>query len=105
MILENSKHLNADNFLPIAWGFLRPMGVACQHLADSEIQLYYYKGKHDSKFRHKHDIDLRTPDVLCELNWPSKKKYPSYLEVNISFHADFEAYPEEEAQHMIEPIP
>jgi WD40 repeat protein len=28
---------------------------------------------------------MRTPDVLCELNWPNKKKYPSYLEINVNF--------------------
>lgn len=28
---------------------------------------------------------MRTPDVLCELNWPNKKKYPSYLEINLNF--------------------
>ena len=36
---------------------------------------------------------MRTPDVLVELNWPIKKKYPSYLEVNISFHTDYETHP------------
>lgn len=85
LILDKSKRLNADNFLPIAWGFIRPIGQARQHLADSKIQLYHYKGKHSKQRRNKMEIDPRTPDVLCELNWPSKSKYPSYLEVNISF--------------------
>jgi len=93
MILENSKKLNADLFLPIAWGFLRPIGAACQHLSDSKIQLYYYKGNHTKQRRYAHEIDLRTPEALLELNWPIKKKYPSYLEVNLSFHTDFETNP------------
>ena len=110
LILEDSSKLNADNFLPIAWGFLRPIGTACQHLADSKVQLYYYKGYHSKKMRYKHDIDLRTPDVLCELNWPNKSKYPSYLEVNISFNevkerkiiTHFSRYPWEKEVGLIE---
>lgn len=86
MILDKSKKLNADNMLPIAWGFLRPIGQASQHLADSKIQLYYYRGNHTKQRRYKNEIDLRTPDVLCELNWPNKTKYPSYLEVNLNFY-------------------
>ena len=86
LILEESSKLNSDNFLPIAWGFLRPIGSACRHLSDSKIQLYYYKESFSKKQHYKHEIDLRTPEVLCELNWPNKSKYPSFLEVNISFH-------------------
>jgi len=88
LILDKSAKLNADNFLPIAWGFLRPIGQAGQHLADSKVQLYHYKGKHSKERRYKTEIDPRTPDVLCELNWPNKKKYPSYLEINVSFFND-----------------
>ncbi|CAI2382709.1 unnamed protein product [Moneuplotes crassus] len=88
LLLENSKKLNADKMLPIAWGFLRPIGCARQHLADSQIQLYYYKGRHTKERRMKNEIDLRTPDVLCELNWPNKTKYPSYLEINLNFLND-----------------
>jgi jouberin len=85
LILDNSKRLNADNFLPIAWGYLRPIGQARQHLAESKIQLYYYKGSHTKKRSYKAEIDPRTPDVLCELNWPNKSKYPSYLEISLNF--------------------
>lgn len=110
LLLEGSSKLNADNFLPIAWGFLRPIGAACQHLADSKIQLYYYKGNHSKFHRYKHDIDLRTPDVLCELNWTNKSKYPSYLEVNVSFFkteekkviTHFSRYPWEKEVGLIE---
>jgi len=28
LIVKNSKMLNADKLLPIAWGYLRPMGVS-----------------------------------------------------------------------------
>jgi len=64
LLLDKSKKLNSDNMLPIAWGFLRPIGQAKQHLADSQIQLYYYKGSHTKQRRRKNEIDLRTPDVL-----------------------------------------
>jgi hypothetical protein len=30
-------------------------------------------------------IDHRTPDVLLEFNWQRKAKYPSFLEVDLSF--------------------
>ena len=110
LILESSKMLNADNFLPIAWGFIRPIGAAWQHLADSKVQLYYYKGTHSKYRRYKHDIDLRTPDVLWELDWPTKSKYPSYLEVNVRFFkpddkriiTHFSRYPWEKEVGLIE---
>lgn len=53
LLLENSKLLNSDNMVPVAWGFLRPVGKVRQHLADSKIQLYYYKGTHSKQRRHK----------------------------------------------------
>jgi hypothetical protein len=53
LLLDGSKLLNSDNMMPIAWGFLRPNGKARQHLADSKIQLYYYKGTHSKQRRHK----------------------------------------------------
>lgn len=31
------------------------------------------------------EVDLRTPDVLLEFNWQRKVKYPSFLEVDLSF--------------------
>jgi len=30
-------------------------------------------------------IDVRTPDVLLEFNWTHKVKYPSFLEIELSF--------------------
>jgi hypothetical protein len=30
-------------------------------------------------------LDVKTPDVLLEFNWPRKEKYPSFLEVELSF--------------------
>ena len=32
-------------------------------------------------------FDVRTPPVALELNWPYKKKYKSYLEIDLSFVA------------------
>ena len=51
LILKRSKMLNADNLLPLAWGYLRPMGVSQVHLAATKVQLYQYRGNHT--LRHK----------------------------------------------------
>jgi hypothetical protein len=47
MIFENRELLNADNFYPIAWAYLRPVGGAQIHLAKTRLQLYKYKFKYD----------------------------------------------------------
>ena len=43
MILENDRRLNADNFYPVAWAYLRPLGTADIHLSRNRLQLYRYK--------------------------------------------------------------
>jgi len=88
LIVKNSKKLNADKLLPVAWGYIWPLGVSQVHLAATKVQLYYYKGNHNSnnKFRHLNFYDGWRPEVLLELAFPLKSKYPSFLEVEINFH-------------------
>lgn len=37
LILQNDKRLNADMLLPVAWGYLRPLGKAAIHLSRNRI--------------------------------------------------------------------
>ena len=88
LILTNQKKTNHEYFYQVAWGYLRPLGVSQVHLASTKVQLYRYKGIHNqrNKYRHLDVFDGRHPDVLLELAWPCKSKYPSFLEVEINFH-------------------
>lgn len=81
LIAQNSKLLNKELMYPIAWAYLRPLGTAHIHLSRTRLQLYKYKMRNDSPA----EVDLRTPDVLLEFNWQRKVKYPSFLEVDLSF--------------------
>jgi jouberin len=85
MIFENRNLLNADLFYPVAWGYLRPVGTAYIHMANTRIQLYKHKFKYDDDVKLKQPYDPRTPSVLMEFNWPKKEQYPSFLEIETSF--------------------
>lgn len=81
LIQQGSALLNAEMMYPVAWGYLRPVGTAHIHMSRTRIQLYKYKmSKQETGM-----ADHRTPNVFLEFNWPKKQKYPSYLEVNLSF--------------------
>ena len=83
LILENDKRLNADMLLPVAWGYLRPLGKADLHLSRNRIQLYKFKFNYDQSVKQARPFDHRTPPVYMEFNWPRREKYPSYLEVDL----------------------
>ena len=85
MIFENPELLNADNFYPIAWAYLRPVGGAQIHLAKTRLQLYKYKFKYDQEVKKGKFFDYRTPPVFMEFNWAKREQYPSFLEVELSF--------------------
>jgi hypothetical protein len=85
MFFENPELLNADNFYPIAWAYLRPVGGAQIHLGKTRLQLYKYKFKYDAEVKKGKFFDYRTPPVFMEFNWPKKEQYPSFLEVELSF--------------------
>ena len=69
LILEDKSQLNRDNLLPIAWGYLRVLGESNIHLRKKKIQLYYHKYKFNPVMNKK-GIDLRTPEVFYDFNWP-----------------------------------
>jgi hypothetical protein len=81
LIAQNSKLLNREKFYPIAWSYLKPLGTASIHMSRARLQLFQYRMKESPMGL----IDVRTPDVLLEFNWNRKLKYPSFLEVELSF--------------------
>lgn len=83
LIAQNSKLLNRELLYPIAWGYLRPLGTAHIHMSRSRLQLFQYRMLGDPAGL----IDLKTPQVLLEFQWNRKVKYPSFLEVELSFCA------------------
>ena len=68
LIINSKNKLNKSNLLPIAWGFIRILGEANIHLRKHKIQLYYYKFRSTADINKK--IDLRTPEVFFDFNWP-----------------------------------
>ena len=85
MIMKRDKRLNTENLYPIAWAYLRPLGTAHIHMTRSRLQLYKYKFCHSKKLKDTRPFDLRTPNVFLEFNYGRRTKYPSYLEVDLSF--------------------
>ena len=85
MILEGSKELNGDYMLPIAWGYLRPVGCSNIHTGPTKVQLYRYKSTNPQFATYSKEIDPLTPDILLEFNWHRREKYPSFLDVELTF--------------------
>lgn len=81
LIAQNSKMLNSEFLYPIAWGYLRPLGTAHIHMSRSRLQLFKYRMLKDPAGL----IDLKTPQVLLEFQWSRRVKYPSFLEIELSF--------------------
>ena len=52
-----------------------------------KLQLYHYRWNKDKDMGAKFNkqVDPRMPDVLHDLNWPNKKKFNSFLEVELQF--------------------
>lgn len=83
LILENDERLNADNFYPVAWAYLRPLGTADIHLSRNRLQLFRHKFNYDESIKKSRPFDHRTPPVFMEFNWARRETYPSFLEVDI----------------------
>jgi len=90
LLMEKSRLLNDEKLLPIAWAYLRPLGTAAIHVSRCRLQLYQYRFSNDLDFRYQRDLDPRCPPVLLEFNWPKKKAYPSYLEIELRFSMKLE---------------
>lgn len=82
-----TKFNEIDNFnIPIAWGYLKPVGYSQTFIGKFKIQLYKYKYKQPSKYSYERKTGLafqRTPDVLFEFNWIKREMYQTYLEIEI----------------------
>lgn len=85
LLIEGSSKLNNDNFYPVAWAYLRPLGTANIHLGARKLQLYHFNFEGKKHMKYNRCIDPRTPDVFLELDWPSKKKFNSFLEIDLAF--------------------
>jgi len=85
MILEGDQRLNADNYYPVAWAYLRPLGQADIHLSRNRLQLYRFKFNYDDSVKKARPFDHRTPPVFMEFNWQRRESYPSFLEIDLQF--------------------
>ena len=77
---------NEDCIIPIAWGYLKPVGFSQTYMGKHKIQLYKYKFKRTKMLSNlkKTDINyIRTPDLLYELDWIKKEKYQTFLQIKI----------------------
>ena len=70
---------------PVAWAYLRPLGTAHINMSRSRLQLYKYKFNYDTEIKQSKPFDARTPEVFMDFNWDRRSKYPSYLEIDLSF--------------------
>lgn len=52
-------------------------------MSRQRLQLFRYKQSAKNNF--KGILDCKTPDVLAELAWINKEKYPSFLEIDLTF--------------------
>jgi hypothetical protein len=85
LIELGSPLLNSELLYPVAWAYLRPNGTAANHMTRNRLQLYERKFKYDITERRRGVMDPRTPEVFIDFMWPSHKKYPSYLEIDVKF--------------------
>jgi hypothetical protein len=85
LLVDGSSLLTPDNFYPVAWAYLRPLGTANIHMGARKLQLYHYRFQSRKNMRYNRPVDPRTPDVLLELDWPQKSTFNSFLEIDLSF--------------------
>lgn len=86
LLLENPDALNRNNYLPIAWGYLRLSGLSQCHIGYTKVQLY--ENIFDTKKYDKTSTALNrsfdVPDVYFDFLWPKKIKYEGFLAIDIS---------------------
>ena len=73
--------------IPIAWGYLKPVGFSKVYFGKYKIQLYKYKFQRPVELNDLKTKDLkysRTPDILYELDWIKKEKYQTFLQIKIN---------------------
>ena len=73
LLKENSKLLDVNLNYRIAWGYLRPCGIAKNHLGLSKIQLYKYKFRPTTiSAKYLKNQYKRVPHVYFDFIWPEK---------------------------------
>ncbi|KAL4475781.1 hypothetical protein ABPG72_011558 [Tetrahymena utriculariae] len=76
------NNLDQDYYYKVAWGYIRPIGLAKNHFGLSKVQLYKYifdSQKLNPKQR-RHFIPL----VYFDFIWPNKTNYDGFLSVQVS---------------------
>ena len=81
-------HLNPNEecIIPMAWGYLKPVGFSQTYMGKHKIQLYKYKFNRTkvlSDLKQKDPNFIRTPDLLYELDWIKKEKYQTFLQIRL----------------------
>ena len=77
---------NEDCIIPMAWGYLKPVGFSQTYMGKHKIQLYKYKFNRTKYLQDKKKRDpnfIRTPDLLYELDWIKKEKYQTFLQIRL----------------------
>ena len=84
--LNYNLNPNEDCIIPMAWGYLKPVGFSQTYMGKHKIQLYKYKynrTKALSELKKRDPNFIRTPDLLYELDWIKKEKYQTFLQIRI----------------------
>jgi len=77
---------NEDCIIPMAWGYLKPVGFSQTYMGKHKIQLYKYKFSRTKTLQDLKKRDpnyIRTPDLLYELDWIKKEKYQTFLQIRL----------------------
>ena len=84
--LDYNLNTNEDCIIPMAWGYLKPVGFSQTYMGKHKIQLYKYKFKRTKILDDYKKTDknfMRTPDLLYELDWIKKEKYQTFLQIKL----------------------
>ena len=84
--LDYNLNENEDCIIPMAWGYLKPVGFSQTYMGKHKIQLYKYKFRRTKVLSDlkKNDRNfMRTPDLLYELDWIKKEKYQTFLQIKL----------------------
>ena len=84
--LDYKLNPNEDCIIPMAWGYLKPVGFSQTYMGKHKIQLYKYKFKRTnllSVYKKTDKNFMRTPDLLYELDWIKKEKYQTFLQIKL----------------------
>ena len=84
--LDFKLNSNEECIIPIAWGYLKPVGFSQTYMGKHKIQLYKYKFRRTKVLSDLKKTDknyMRTPDLLYELDWIKKEKYQTFLQIKL----------------------